>query len=63
MIDRAAIVADLERVRIDFQHLIEMAGDDEWIKPTKQVEQRGAAVSHGVRVHGCTAPALVGALV
>jgi hypothetical protein len=34
-IDRAAIAADLERVRSDFQHLIEMADDDEWIKPTK----------------------------
>ena len=26
-IDRAAIVADLERARIDFQHLTEMADD------------------------------------
>jgi hypothetical protein len=34
-IDRAAIAADLERVRTDLQHLIEMADDDEWIKPTK----------------------------
>ena len=34
-IDRAAITADLERARIDFQHLIEMADDDDWIKPTE----------------------------
>lgn len=33
-VDRAAIAADLERAGIDFQHLIEMADDDEWIKPT-----------------------------
>jgi DinB superfamily len=35
-IDRAAIVADLERARIDFQHLTEMADDHDWIKPTKE---------------------------
>jgi DinB family protein len=34
-IDRAAIAADLEKARIDFQHLIEMVDDDEWVKPTK----------------------------
>ena len=34
-VNRAAIAADLERARIDFQHLIEMADDDDWIKPTK----------------------------
>ena len=34
-VNRAAIAADLERARIDFQHLTEMADDDDWIKPTK----------------------------
>jgi hypothetical protein len=34
-IDRAAIAADLERARIDFHHLIEMADEDDWIKSTK----------------------------
>ena len=33
-VDRAAVAADLERAGMDFQHLIEMADDDEWIKPT-----------------------------
>jgi DinB family protein len=33
-IDRAAIAADLDRARVDFRHLIEMADDDDWAKPT-----------------------------
>ena len=33
-IDRAAIAADLDRARIDFRHLIEMADDGDWTKPT-----------------------------
>jgi DinB family protein len=31
--DRAALVADLERVRTDFHHLLAIA-DDDWAKPT-----------------------------
>lgn len=34
-IDRAAIAADFERVRTDFQRLIAMADDDDWIRPIK----------------------------
>ena len=34
-VDRAAVAADLERAGMDFQHLIEMADNDDWIKPTK----------------------------
>lgn len=33
-VDRAAIAAELERARIDFQHLVETAEDDDWVKPT-----------------------------
>jgi hypothetical protein len=33
-IDRGAIVADLERARIDFQQLTEMADNDDWVRPT-----------------------------
>lgn len=34
-VDRAAIAGDLDRARIDFQRLIEMADDDDWTKPTR----------------------------
>ncbi|WP_197281255.1 MULTISPECIES: DinB family protein [unclassified Mycobacterium] len=34
-IDRAAIAAELERVRVDFRHLIELADDEDWTKATK----------------------------
>ncbi|OBG60764.1 hypothetical protein [Mycobacterium sp. E3339] len=34
-IDRAAIAAELERVRVDFRHLIELADDQDWTKATK----------------------------
>jgi len=34
-IDRAAIAAELDRARIDFRHLIEIADDDDWTKPTE----------------------------
>ncbi|MEV5837650.1 hypothetical protein [Nocardia sp. NPDC052112] len=33
-IDRAALSADLDRVRQDFHHLMHTVGDDEWDKPT-----------------------------
>jgi DinB family protein len=32
--DRAALAADLERARTDFQHLLAAATDDDWNKPT-----------------------------
>jgi DinB superfamily len=34
MPDRSALVADLERVRADFHHLLEIAEDDDWAKPS-----------------------------
>jgi len=33
-VDRAALVADLERARADFHHLLAVATDDDWGKPT-----------------------------
>ncbi|WP_157124677.1 MULTISPECIES: hypothetical protein [Nocardia] len=35
-VDRAAISADLERVRQDFHHLLHTVRDDEWDKPTTE---------------------------
>jgi hypothetical protein len=34
MPDRSALVADLERARADFHHLLEIAEDDDWAKPS-----------------------------
>jgi hypothetical protein len=34
VIDRAALATDLERVRADFHHVLDLAGEDEWDKPT-----------------------------
>jgi hypothetical protein len=33
-VDRAALAADLERARVDFHHLLDVAADDDWGKPT-----------------------------
>ena len=32
--DRSALVADLERARTDFRHLLTTVREDEWVKPT-----------------------------
>jgi hypothetical protein len=32
--DRAALAAELERVRADFHHLVAIAADEDWDKPT-----------------------------
>jgi hypothetical protein len=34
LIDRSALAADFERVRTDFQHLLAIANDGDWKKPT-----------------------------
>jgi DinB superfamily len=34
VIDRAALIDELERVRTDFRHLLAIATDDDWDKPT-----------------------------
>ena len=34
MPDRASLMADFERVRADFQHLIALAEENDWAKPT-----------------------------
>jgi hypothetical protein len=34
VVDRAALATDLERVRADFHDVLDLAGEDEWDKPT-----------------------------
>jgi DinB family protein len=34
VVDRAALAADLERARADFHHLVNIAGEDDWGRPT-----------------------------
>lgn len=33
--ERASLTADLQRARTDFQHLLDVAGEDDWKKPTE----------------------------